>query len=68
MKRGIAIFRLVKHHVEHDQARTRAKQTIEQESPDFSRPREWTLCHHLKRAIIRDFVGRQWRQFQCALV
>ena len=36
MKRWIALVLRVKHHVEYHQARTRPKQTIEQERPDFA--------------------------------
>src|SRR6478752_1018938 len=33
-----------------------------------ARPWERPLGHQLKRAVIRDFVRRQWRHLQCALI
>src|SRR5207244_9501480 len=68
MKFRVTIIGRAEDHVEHHQARTRPKQSIEQKRPDLPRPREWPFGHQLKRAIACNFFSRQRRQLQCALI
>ena len=52
----IAVVRIVEHQIEDDQPRTGAKQAIQQEDPNFARPRERSLGHQFKGAITRDLL------------
>ena len=68
MKRRITFVGRVENDVEHHKPRARPEQPIEQQRPDFPRPRIWPLRHELERAITRDFFRGQRRQFQRALI
>ena len=68
MKCRITIVGRIKHQVEDDQARPRPEQTVEQQRPNFARPRERPLGHQLKRSVVRDFFRRHRRQLQGALI
>src|SRR5437773_1900420 len=68
MKRRITFVGRAENDVEHDEPRAGPEQPIEQERPDFTRPRVWPLGQQLKRPVAGDFFRRHRRQLQCALI
>ena len=58
MKLRIAIVRRIKKQIKDDQARTRPKEPIKQNRPDFAGPREWLRGHQLERSIPGDLFRR----------
>ena len=67
-KSGIALVRRIEDQIEHDQPRARLEKPIEQERPDFARPRERPLRHQLQGAIVRKLFRQKRRQLERALI
>ena len=68
VKGGIAVVRRIENEIEHHEPRAGGEEPVEEQRPDFARPRKRPLTHELKRAVICQFAWFEGRQLQCALI
>ena len=68
VKGGIAIVRRIENEIEHHEPRAGGEEPVEEQGPNFARPRKRPLTHELKRAVARQFAWFEGRQLQRALI
>ena len=68
VKSGIAVVRRIENEIEHHEPRAGGEEPVEEQGPNFARPRKRPLTHELERAVARQFAWFEGRQLQRALI